>query len=163
MPIDIDRLNSLPREELVQLAHESGIRVHHKAKAETIVKQIVDKVFAPAPLVAKEQSMEHVAAKPTASVYHNTPEDVELALDALKKNERFQSRYDLTENTWHFSWVSASGRTMREECGNLDIPLRVIKMKAQSIAKGPLLLRSKQDFSVITDPNRPDAYTNTVM
>jgi hypothetical protein len=86
------------------------------------------------PVAYKNDAMKHVSQQAVAAVYENTPEEVDEAIAKYIK-DGFKATYP-GDGTWHFSYRG------REECGNLAIPLRVIVMKAQNVAKGPLVLRA---------------------
>lgn len=151
--MNLDRLKEMTPEALRELALKQGLTPHWKAKPETIIKQIVDHVT-----MAKPQEMQHVAETPKSPVFHNTPEEVEAMLAEIKARvPAFESKYDLTENTWHFRCKGA------EECGNLDIPMRVIKMKAQTISRGKLTLMGLNDHFDKGNAGGNSAYTNNVL
>lgn len=149
----IDKLEAMGRDELMEIAGTQGVRVHWKAKPETIIKAIVEKVSTPV-----KSDMQHVAEKPQAPVDHNTPEQIEAMLAPIKvRAPQFEAKYDLEENTWHFSCRGA------EECGNMDIPMRVIQMKANTVSRGRLVMIGMKDFGDLPG-NKPNSlYTNTVL
>jgi hypothetical protein len=110
------------REELVKIAQDLNIKVHHKARPETIINQITEYAQ------PKRDKMQHVAATPVAPVYNNTPEDIRTACQAF-----IDKGVEVTfpdDGTWIAKYKGA------EESGNCAIPLRVIKMKIQSVAQG---------------------------
>lgn len=149
----IDKLRDMKREELLSLAATQGVQVHWKAKNETIIKQIVEKISQ-----STQQGLKHVAEKPSTPVFHNTPEEVEEMLSTIKmKVPSFESIYDRDENTWTFRCKGA------EECGNLDIPMRVIQRKAAIIARGKIALRGLNDHFDKTNASGLSAYTNSVL
>lgn len=150
--MNFDKLKALPREKLVELAGKQGVHVHHKAKAETIARLIMEKTLVPQ---QQPQSMQHVAEKPAAPVYHNTPEDVEAAIAHIKaRSPQFESSY--SENNWLFKCLGA------EEVGNLSIPMRVIVMKAGNVAKGRRVPRRLDGFGDISTKAH-SAHTNNVL
>ena len=156
--INLDKLRELPRDELVKLAATQGVQVHWKAKEDTIIKAIVDKVTAQPPAVTPEE-MKHVAQKPVAAVHNNTPADVEIAIADIKaKKPEFQSIYDKVDNTWYFKYKGA------EECGNLAIPLRIIVDKARMVSRGRIApLGMNHHFNDSGNAQGNSAYTNTIL
>jgi hypothetical protein len=149
--MNFNALKDLSREQLVELAGKQGLSVHHKAKPETIVKQIMDNTL----VQQTPHNMQHPAEKVVAPVVKFTPEQVEEAIASIKARvPAFQSSY--TEDNWHFKCNGA------EEVGNLAIPLRVIVMKAGNVSKGRRMMRRLTDFGDINNsPN--NAYTNSVL
>lgn len=122
-------LASRPVEDLKMLAAQYSIKVHPRAKAETIAKLIVEHVQTPA-----RDPMQHQATKPAKPVYNNTPEEVQEAITRFTAKEGFTVEFP-GDNTWIFKFKGA------EESGNLSIPMRVIVMKAESVSKGKRSLR----------------------
>ncbi len=150
---DFENLKKLSRDELRDLAFKQGLQVHHKAKAETIIKQIIE--FSTTPV---KQDMQHVAEKPVAPVYDNTPEDIEEAIAHIKaQHPAFVSKYDIKDNTWEFSCKGAV------ESGNMAIPLRVIVRRAEIIRRGRLQLIGLNDHFDKTTAGGNNAYTNSVL
>lgn len=150
--MNLDALKAMSRPELVEFAGKQGVRVHHKAKPENIIKAIVEATLAPKP------SMEHAAAAPVKPVDHNTAEEVELAIKAIKaKCPEFTSTYNTHDNSWHFKYRGA------EDCGNLDIPLRIILTKAQTVSRGALKLLGLNQHFDATNAGGNNAYTNNVL
>lgn len=70
---------------------------------------------------------QHHAEKVVESVYH-TQEEVEKAIEKFLNMDGFQARF--TETDWHFSCKGAS------EAGNMSVPLRIIKQKAENVSRG---------------------------
>lgn len=153
--MNFDNLKSMKREQLLELAGKQGLQIHPRCKDETIIRHIMEKAAAPQ---ATTPNLQHEAAAPQLSVDHNTPEEVEAAIATIKKREpQFESKYSADENTWHFRCKGA------EECGNLDIPLRVIVMKAGTISRGRLMLRGLTEQFDRTAAGGNSAYTNVVI
>lgn len=123
--MNFENLTKLPIEELRTLAAQHGIKPHHKAKPETLAKQIIDKVVNPAP---KKQEMQHPAQKPAAAPVINTEEQVREACKAYFSREGYEVTF--TGETWHFKYAGA------EDTGHMSVPLRIIRMKAESVARG---------------------------
>jgi hypothetical protein len=152
--MNFDNLKKMSPEQLREIAGKQGLKVHHKAKPETVIKQIMEAALTP----QQAPVMHHVAEESIAPVDHNTPEEVEAAIAHIKARQpAFESKYDLRENTWHFACNGAL------ECGNLDIPLRVIVTKANTISRGRLAPRGlTHEFDSINAGGK-NAYTNTVL
>jgi len=152
--MDYSNLNKMTREQLLKLAGTQGIKIHPRAKEETIIKHIIENSVTP----QTKPQMQHEAQKPQAPVDHNTPEDVEAAIAKIKERApQFESSYNTQDNTWHFRCKGA------EECGNLDIPLRVIVMKANTISRGRLVpMGLNQHFDQLPVSGK-NGYTNTVL
>lgn len=157
--MNFDNLKTMKREQLVELAGKQGLNVHHKAKPETIIKQIMDHVLvSQKPQVAADPMVDpRLAAK--RPEHNNTPEQVDAILAPIKARvPEFEVKYDLEENTWHFRCKGA------EECGNLSIPLRIIKMKADTVSRGRLVLMGlTPHFDTMNSALGKNAYTNTVL
>lgn len=127
-------LESKSLEELKAIAKELDIKVHHMAKGPSIIaninKQQPHRIEAA--IVAATGAVEK-AKEPAPS---NKAEEVEKALEALKNRvPEFESIYP-DDGTWIFRCKGA------EESGNLDIPLRVIMMKANFISRGRRAMRT---------------------
>ena len=150
----IDKIEGMSRDELVQLAATQGLKVHYRAKDSTIRQAIIDHVAAPK--VAPE--LKHPAEAPVKTTFHNTPEEVDAMLASIKaKVPQFTAEYDLKKNTW---WFKCKGA---EDCGNLDIPMRVIAMKARTVSRGRIALLGMNDHFDKTTATGKSAYTNTVL
>lgn len=152
--MNFDTLKDRTPEELREIAGRQGLKVHYKAKPETVIKQIMEAALLP----QIQTPMQHVAEAAQVSVDHCTPEQVEEAIAKIKaKVPGFESHYDTDENTWHFRCRGA------EECGNLDIPIRVIVMKAGTISRGRISpMGLTHEFDSINAGGK-NAYTNTVL
>lgn len=153
---DYNKLKDLPREQLVKLALEHNINPHHKAKPETIIKAILEKVMEP-----KQQNMQHVAEKLVKPTFHNTEEDVEAAIAKIKERlPMFQSIYATEEDGSRNVTFRCKGA---EECVNLAVPMRVILQKASNVSVGKRSLHAapgEWDNGVGKGKN---AYTETVI
>lgn len=152
--MNFDNLKAMSKEQLRELAGKQGLKIHHSAKPETIIKHIMEAALTPQP----KPAMQHQAEKPQRPVDHNTQAEVEEALADIKRRiPEFKTIYNEEENTVHFRCKGA------EECVNLAIPLRVIKMKAQNISRGKLALIGLNDHFDRTTAGGNSAYTNTVL
>lgn len=120
-----ERLQEKTRKELFASAKELGISVTPSTTNADMINKILSQQAH-----RIEETLVHVAETPKEAVYHTTKEDV---LNAIKHitdaKEKFEAIF-YNDNTWHFKFNGA------EESGNLSIPLRVIVMKANNVAKG---------------------------
>lgn len=124
--MDFNELASRPLADLRTLAAQYGIPTHHRAKAETVARLIMEKVSQP-PKV--ERTLEQ-APQPVKSIpVMHTEDDVRKAIAAFTGKDGFIAQF-LPDGTWFFAYRGA------EESGHMSVPLRVIRMKAESIAKG---------------------------
>lgn len=120
---------STERDILAQHATQLGIKVHHKAKAETI-KALIEQHEMNKP------QMQHPATMPREAVVHNNSADeIKEAIQRYVK-EGFVTTIDEKAGTWHFAYKGA------EDSGNVHMPLRVIAMKAEMVSKGRRGLRT---------------------
>lgn len=115
------------REELELICKKLNIRFHPNAKDETLREKINAQ-----PVAYQDTAMQHVSQRPVEAVHSNTPAQIEDAIRVYAAKDGFTASFDEEENTWHFKYKG------REECGNMNIPLRIIKMKAENVAKGPV-------------------------
>lgn len=151
--MNFEHLKTMKPDELRVIAGKQGLKIHHKAKPETIIKQIMESVLTP-----QAPAMQHIAEAPQAAVDHNTPEEIEAAIAKIKERQpAFISAYSIEENTWHFSCKGT------EECGNMAIPLRVIVMKAGTISRGRLAPRGLTHEFERLNSSPKNAYTDTVL
>lgn len=82
------------------------------------------------PIAYQNDAMAHVSQrKEPEPVHNNTQEEVEAAIAPYAKKEGFKAIFH-DDNTWEFSCRG------KGESGNMQIPLRVIKMKAEMVSKG---------------------------
>lgn len=138
--MDHATLAQMNRDQLLEIAERLKIKVHHKAKDETIIMKIMQQ-----PVAYQNAAMEHPASAPIAASLLNTPEQVMEAISTYVEKEGFEAKFP-GDGTWIFSYKGVS------ESGNLSIPLRIIKMKAESTARGkrgPALVKSPYDGSMI--------------
>jgi len=129
-----------PRAELLEIAKKLNIKVHPNSKDETIVYKINQQ-----PVAYKESAMMHPAEKSKDPTITNTPEEVLEAIKSCTDKPEFKAEFP-GDGTWIFSYKGVN------ESGNLSIPLRIIKRKAESVARGrrgPSMMKSPYDGSVI--------------
>lgn len=161
----LENLQKMTPEELRHFADQQGVMTHWKAKPETIIKQIIDKVANPVktdtPKVREEEITQLTAKrlKDAAEAANNTAEMVEAAITHIKaKKPEFESKYDQMDNTWTFSYKGAV------DCGNIAIPMRRIVRQAELVSRGriaPMSINKELDATYGAQGN--NAYTNTVL
>lgn len=145
-------LVNLPIAELRQRAQALGLKPHPRSKPETLadnilatiaqrmederLAQVQAKKPAPAPQPVQDTGIvaidaSHPAAAPQDAVHFNTPADINARMaDLIDRGLRIE--YDAADNTWTF--YNDTRKTC--ESGNMSIPLRVIRMKAESVMRG---------------------------
>ena len=168
--MNFENLKTMSREQLLEVAGKQGVRVHHKAKPETIIKQIMDAVLVPqrplsqtpepsSPLVDPNECPRIAKLREQAERDKlNTPEMIEAALASIKAAQpKFESSYNREENTWTFKCLGA------EESGNIFMPMRIILMKAGNVRRGKLALMGLNSEFDNTSAGGKNAYTNTVI
>lgn len=126
MSIDFNRLKEMPIDDLKQLAVKEGVTFHHRiSKPETLAKLIIEHVTQP----QKAPEMKHPAEQPTkAAPVLNTEDEVREACERYFAKDGFRAEFE--DDTWRFRYKGA------EDSGHMTVPLRVIKMKAMSVAQG---------------------------
>lgn len=142
-----EELQALPLERLKEIASSLNITVHHKAKPETIIHQIMQQ-----PKAYLDDAMKHVAELPKDATIHNTPEMVTEAIKEFASKEGFKVQF-LEDNTWYFAYKGS------EESGNMSIPLRIIKEKARFVARGRIAPKAQPGF----DSLFPGKYNDPVL
>lgn len=144
-----EELATKSREELVEIAEKLKIKVHHKAKPETIIHQICQQ-----PEAYQRDAMKHVAETPVAPVVENTEDDIRNALQHLiDKGLELSFKGD---GTWYISFKNKWGK--REESGNMQIPLRIIRSKAENVSRGYIPMKSLGN-----DGTYPNQYTDNIL
>lgn len=171
MSLNMDNLKQLSREQLVQVARESGVKFHHKLGSDKLIRAIIDHVMLPDTKKRPDHTQRtedeetHPARRPKEATHENTPEQVEAEIAKIKEAKpRLRSSYNAEEKTWKFQWVNDAGRVMAEESGTLCQPIHRIRNRATYIARGPLVMRTHAASSF--DPGNAggnSAYTNVVM
>lgn len=159
--MNVNNLSDLSRDQLLELAGKQGLSVHHKAKPETIIKQIVDHMLTPQQPQVNQPPLEHYDPRlaPKKEPVFNTPEQVEEAIAHIKAAQpKFEALYNREERTVLFRCLGA------EECHNLSVPLRVLVQKASMIKRGRIapIGHRPTDF----EPGNSgglSAYTNVVL
>lgn len=125
-----------PRTQITELADKLGVERDPSWTPEQTAVAVHD-ATQPKPTIAAAQ------VEPAPAPIVNTPDDVLRAIAAIMaKHKGFEAIFE--GDTWTFRCRGA------EDSGNLAIPLRVIAMKAGSVAKGARRPpRSDKDPSVM--------------
>lgn len=130
---DTSQLETMTDAELKLTAMSLGIKPHHKAGRETILKLIqaqpqyaIDQAMAPA-----------ITPLPKAAQEYQTEEQVRDALASYLNVDGFRAKFD--ENTVHFSFQGKS------ECTTLHQPMKVIEKVAKAISKRTLVQKTIRD------------------
>lgn len=151
---DFNQLKGMSREQLLKLAGKQGLKVHWKAKPETIIKQIMDHTLVPQkPQVAEDK------AKPAKKEYRNTREDIEAF---LQKNKARQPNLMWKFNDDDSFTVSCKGA---EDCFNMHQPFTVIQRHLDlHVMRGALrpMGHSREHFESGVATGK-SAYTNVVL
>lgn len=124
--MNFEELKSRDIKDLRLLAAQYSIKTHHKQKAETVAKLIVEHITAK----PHGQEMKHPAERPTEKpLIINTEEQVREVIAPFSKKAGFEIIFP-GDNTW---WFKCRGA---EEAGHMSVPLRIIRMKAESVSFG---------------------------
>ncbi len=122
--MDFNELKSRPIEDLRLLAAKYSIKTHHRAKAETIAKLIVEHITA-----KPSDTLKHVAETPKAPIVIHTQEQINEVIAPFAKKEGYVVQYP-GDDTVILKYKGA------EESLHMSSGLRVIRMKAESVSKG---------------------------
>lgn len=127
--MNFDELKSRTVADLRKLAAQYGIITHHKQKAETIAKLIVEFVQNK----PKEDTMKQKPEVPTKAAPHiSTEEEVREAIKPLLEKSSFTVVFP-GDNT-----VIFKGRGTEESVHLSADLIRVIKVKAASVSRGAM-------------------------
>lgn len=126
--LQLGRTNKL--DELRQLAITQGLKPHPRAKAMTLAQAIIDHVTQPPAL----KEMTHPAERPQAAIAMNTEAEVRAACAEYFNKQGYEAIFR-DDDTWHFRYKGA------EDSGHMSVLLRVIKLKAMTVAQGAHRLR----------------------
>lgn len=122
--MNFEELKSRDISELRTLAAKMSIKTHHKHTAEKIAKMIVEEATKP-----KQDNMKHPAVAEKKEAALNTEDQVNQVIEPFLKKEGFIAQFP-GDDTWIFKCRGA------EESGHMSVPLRVIRMKAESVSRG---------------------------
>lgn len=141
--MNFEELKSRELPDLRKLAAQYGIPTHHRQKAETIAKMIVEHLMNK----PKEDPMKHPAEQPDKPPTHICTED-EVRAACAKSLEK--TGFTITfpgDETVIFKCRGA------EESIHLSTVLRVIKSKAEGVSLGARNLRGFNDKPTNSTPN----------
>lgn len=119
----MDDLANKSREELVEIAKNLNIKVHHKAKEDTIIKQIMQQNG------SRVEDAKKPKPKKGETVFHSEDEVREVLKPYIAK-EGYNVIFNHVDNTVHLSYKGS------EECLNLSVPMRLIERRAAHVARG---------------------------
>lgn len=132
--MNLDNLKAMPLEDIRALANKMNVKYHHKAKPETIAAAIIDQTMTNQQ--PTNHQMAHQAELPPSKEVHVCSEaEVLEAIKPFADKEGYRAIFP-GDGTWIFSYKGA------EESGNLAIPLRTIRLKAESVSKGKRMFRA---------------------
>lgn len=130
----MDELEGKTLDEIRAIADKLNIKYHHRALADTIAAQIRQQGVA-----AVDDAMKHPAQKDVVKpVKFNTQEEILEAIDVFVK-KGVQITFDEDEKTCTMRYKG------REECVNMSVPLRILKTKAENVARGALSPKGFKD------------------
>ncbi len=161
MTVDFNRLKSMKKEELLDLARQLNAPNHHNNSAETLMENIINKVM--------EQSINHPDQQKQPDEFKAkeavflTEQQVEEAFAPIKERYKaFSTVYDHEAKCVIMRYND--GRYKHSETMSLSCSLPKFIRKAHEIAKGPLVMRGlrQEDWGHLggSDKNR---YTETVL
>lgn len=151
----LENLKAMNRDELVKFADTQGVRVHHKAKPETIIKQIIDAVSHPIPPAQESVDARLMAQKEPV---FNTPALLEQAISHITtKYPDFKIVYSEENKVVTFSYKGS------EECHNMSVPLSWLKDRARLVSRGRIAPLGRPEFDSLNSAIGRNAYTNTVL
>lgn len=159
MTIDLNKLKTMSKEELIELARKVNAPHHHSNKPETLIENIINKVTEP---TTNPQAKTDGEKKIKVAVFL-TEEELEKAVARLKEQRPvFSTVYDRENRCVTLRYND--GRHRHAETMSLSCSLPKFIRKAQEIAKGPLILRAHraEDWEQLGG-NAKNAYTNVVL
>lgn len=133
--MNFDELKSRDIKELRKLAAQYGIKTGPRSKADSIAKKIFEFVANPPKVEATKHPAEQKAPEPTSI---NTEDQVREAVKLCLEKPTFIAEFP-GDNTVIFRYRGA------EESIHLSTVLRVIKSKAEGVARGATALRGLKD------------------
>jgi hypothetical protein len=156
--MDIELLKTKTKPELIEIAKQVNAHWHHANKEETIINNIMEKVFEPAVNEPKREQASHKKAP-----VFLTEQEVEKALERIKaQRPRLSTSYDHESRCVTLCYND--GRYKHSETMNLSNPINKIIRKAGEVARGPLVLRPREgDWEPLGGVKPKNAYTNLVL
>lgn len=163
MTIDLNRLKSMTKDELIDIARQVNAPHHHANKPETIIESIINTVMQTTLNTNTPDKQKQGAEKPKDVAVFLTEEELEQALAPIKaKYPAFSTHYD--HECRCVSLRYNDGRHKHAETMSLSCSKTKFLRKAQEIARGPLMPRAlkKEDFGAY-GAKPQNAYTETVL
>ncbi len=160
MTIDMNRLKTMSREELVQLAKETNTPHHHKNTKEKLIEGITNKVFEKPKQAEKKTEL---VAEPKKTIFLTESELEEVFAPFKAQRAAFSTVYDHEAHCVTMRYND--GRYSHAETMSLSCPITKFRRKAQEIVKGPLLMPThrEQDWERIGSSSGKNAYTAVVL
>ncbi len=147
----IENMKKMSRDELVKFADSQGVQCHWKAKPETIIKAVMDRVSNPVKPVEEESAP---VIKPIVWV---SKDEMEKILAPIKARQpAFEAIYDDETRSVTFRCRGA------EDSHSLSTRASILKQKAESVARGRKLLLAHPEFDK-GNAGGNSAYTNVVI
>jgi hypothetical protein len=123
------------KKQLKEIAAQVGVQtIDGRSNEDTIIKEIL-RAVQPAP--QPDIELRHSSQKPVEKPKVHTPDEVRAKIQNFLDKEGFEAKFD--DETWHFRYNG------REDSGHLSTDMRVIVMKAESVARGRLSLKGFKD------------------
>lgn len=144
--MNYSELVSRPVADLRLLAAQYGIKTHHKAKAETIAKLIVEHISKP-----KAEMLHPAEVKSQEPPPVHTEEAVRAKLKTLAEKQGFTMEFP-GDDTVIFKYRGA------EESVHLSTIMRVIVNKAQNVSMG-----ARNPRAIKGDQTNPTVNSGTIM
>lgn len=124
MSVNFENLKLLKLEQLRELAVKQGVTFHHNAKEDLLIRLILEAAN------AQPDALKHPAANaPKEEMRLNTEEEIREACKRYFEKPGFEAMFR-DDDTWHFRYKGA------EDSGHMSVKLRVIRMKAETVAGG---------------------------
>jgi hypothetical protein len=127
--MDIAALKALELPELKQVAAKHGIKLHHKAGAEKVLKAIIDHVSNAQPVKARADEPSEAPQRKSAAPVLLSEDDVRDALAKQLERDAFKVEFH-GDDTFTMRCNGA------EESMHMTTPAAVIKRRAESVARG---------------------------
>lgn len=162
MTIDLNRLKSMSKEQLIDIARQVNAPVHHANKPETIVENIINTVMQQSIANPDKQKQEQKPEKKEAVFL--TESELESALAGLKERYKaFTTTYDHEARCVVMKYND--GRYRHSETMSLSCSLPKFIRKATEIARGPLVMRAlrQEDWGNLGGNAAKNGYTETVL
>lgn len=162
MTIDLNRLKSMTKDELIDVARQVNAPFHVNNKNETLVENIINHVMQSSlnkPAQKKKNESEDEDEEPTFL----TEDELEAAFARIKERAPyFSTVYDHEAHCVTMSYIN--GRYKHSETMNLSCSLPKFIRKATEIARGPLILQDAEGDWEKLGGNKPhSAYASTVL